>query len=133
MRITVFGVDLRDEFLEQRIGGRAGRDQDAEQRADPVVCRRGPAGVCHALSALLAVLDGASSYDEVLTVATTNDPKALDSAATRSARFDSIIEIGYRQLPLAAEGSAQDFKLSAAKLFPRGMVRRTMCHGHPPW
>lgn len=56
-----------------------------------------------ALSALLAALDGAASYDEVLTIATTNDPGSLDSAATRSARFDTVIEIGYPTRAAAAK------------------------------
>lgn len=45
------------------------------------------------LADLLSVLDGTVELDDVLTVATTNDPAALDQAAVRSARFDSIIEL----------------------------------------
>lgn len=55
------------------------------------------------LSSLLAALDGAASYEQVLTIATTNDPGSLDSAATRSARFDTIIEIGYPTHAAAAQ------------------------------
>lgn len=47
------------------------------------------------LAGLLAVLDGAEAYDHVLTIATTNDATSLDSAATRSARFDSILQLPY--------------------------------------
>lgn len=46
-----------------------------------------------ALANLLAALDGTGSYEDVVTLATTNDPTALDSAAVRSARFDAIIEV----------------------------------------
>jgi hypothetical protein len=44
-----------------------------------------------ALADLLAVLDGTETYQDVLTIASTNDPAALDAAATRSARFDSVL------------------------------------------
>ena len=42
----------------------------------------------------LTTLDGVmSSHDGIVTIATTNDVKALDDAAVRAARFDRIIEI----------------------------------------
>lgn len=42
----------------------------------------------------LTALDGVmSSHDGIVTIATTNDVKALDDAAVRAARFDRIIEI----------------------------------------
>jgi cell division protease FtsH len=42
----------------------------------------------------LTALDGVmSNHDGIVTVATTNDVKALDDAAVRAARFDRIIEI----------------------------------------
>lgn len=47
------------------------------------------------LAHLLSALDGTLPGDNVLTIATTNDPESLDKAAIRSARFDSLIEIGY--------------------------------------
>lgn len=46
------------------------------------------------LGAFLSALDGARRHNDVLTVATTNDPKAMDAAAIRTSRFDSIIEMG---------------------------------------
>jgi transitional endoplasmic reticulum ATPase len=46
-----------------------------------------------ALADFLAVLDGTEPYTDVLTIASTNDPAALDAAATRSARFDSVIHL----------------------------------------
>jgi cell division protease FtsH len=46
------------------------------------------------LHEFLAALDGVmSAHDGVVTVATTNDVKALDDAAVRAARFDRTIEI----------------------------------------
>ncbi|WP_380161668.1 ATP-binding protein [Kineococcus sp. R86509] len=46
-----------------------------------------------ALADFLAVLDGTEEYRDVLTIASTNDPAALDAAATRSARFDAVIHL----------------------------------------
>lgn len=46
-----------------------------------------------ALADFLAVLDGTEAYTDVLTIASTNDPAALDAAATRSARFDAVIHL----------------------------------------
>ncbi|HMS74681.1 AAA family ATPase [Gordonia sp. (in: high G+C Gram-positive bacteria)] len=46
------------------------------------------------LGAFLSALDGARRHNDVLSVATTNDPKAMDAAAIRASRFDSIIEMG---------------------------------------
>ncbi|MFW0793205.1 ATP-binding protein [Gordonia sp. CPCC 205515] len=60
---------------------------------DLYIRRRGD-GDDMGLGALLSALDGASKRDRVLTIATTNDPNALDAAATRAARFDSILELG---------------------------------------
>ena len=51
----------------------------------------GPAGV---LSEFLAAMD-AHPMAPLLTLASTNDTKSLDAAAIRSARFDSIIELGH--------------------------------------
>jgi cell division protease FtsH len=46
------------------------------------------------LHEFLTALDGVmSGHDGVVTIATTNDVKALDDAAVRAARFDRIIEI----------------------------------------
>ena len=59
---------------------------------DLYVRRRGD-GDDSALGALLSALDGATAHDRVLTIATTNDPRALDGAATRAARFDTVIEL----------------------------------------
>jgi ATPase family protein associated with various cellular activities (AAA) len=53
------------------------------------------------LSEFLAVMD-ADPMAPVLTMASTNDVKTLDAAAIRSARFDSIIEIGYPSRETAA-------------------------------
>jgi len=64
--------------------------------------RKGRQGAGRALADFLAVMDGAERYDDVLTLATTNDPHVLDKAAVRSARFDTIIEIGYPDRVAAA-------------------------------
>lgn len=47
------------------------------------------------LADFLAVMDGTEQYDDVLTLASTNDPAALDKAAVRSARFDAVIHLDY--------------------------------------
>jgi cell division protease FtsH len=55
------------------------------------------------LHEFLTALDGAmSNHDGVVTVATTNDIKALDDAAVRAARFDRIIEIPLPDVGLRA-------------------------------
>ncbi|GAB3168035.1 hypothetical protein GCM10027059_29990 [Myceligenerans halotolerans] len=41
----------------------------------------------------LDALDGARATDDVLTVATTNDPGALDPAVKRPGRFDTVLEV----------------------------------------
>ena len=46
-----------------------------------------------ALADFLAVLDGTEPYEDVLTIASTNDPAALDAAATRAARFDAVVHL----------------------------------------
>ncbi|SDU35278.1 AAA family ATPase [Jiangella alkaliphila] len=46
------------------------------------------------LHGFLAALDGAMSrHQGVVTVATTNDPRVLDDAAVRAARFDRTVEV----------------------------------------
>jgi hypothetical protein len=45
---------------------------------------------------LLQVLSGGSAYDDIITVATTNHPEAIDEAlAKRAGRFDAHIRMGY--------------------------------------
>ncbi|MEJ5913467.1 ATP-binding protein [Pseudokineococcus sp. 1T1Z-3] len=55
-----------------------------------------------ALADFLAVLDGTEPYTDVLTIASTNDPAALDAAVTRSARFDSVITLDPPDAPASA-------------------------------
>ena len=51
----------------------------------------------------LTALDGVmSNHDGIVTIATTNDVKALDDAAVRAARFDRIIEIPLPDVGLRA-------------------------------
>ena len=61
---------------------------------DLIVGSRKGRGSNAVLSEFLAVMD-ADPMAPLLTIASTNDVKTLDAAAVRSARFDSIIEIGY--------------------------------------
>ena len=45
---------------------------------------------------LLQVLSGGSAYDDIVTIATTNHPEAIDEALSRRAgRFDAHIRMGY--------------------------------------
>ena len=53
---------------------------------------------------LLQVLSGGSAYDEVVTIATTNHPEAIDEALSkRAGRFDAHVRLGY---PSPAEKAA---------------------------
>ncbi|MFM7077388.1 MAG: AAA family ATPase [Planctomycetaceae bacterium] len=45
------------------------------------------------LADFLATLDGARQRQDVLTIATTNDPQSLDPAAQRANRFDTIVSL----------------------------------------
>jgi hypothetical protein len=56
-----------------------------------------------ALHDFLTALDGAMSrHSDVVTVATTNDVRALDDATVRAARFDRTIELPLPDVPLRA-------------------------------
>ncbi len=78
------------------------------------------------LADFLSVLDGSAKYDDVLTIASTNDPDALDKAATRAARFDAVIHLDYpnrearatilRGLLARIDGCAVDCAAVAARL-----------------
>lgn len=68
---------------------------------DLIVGSRKGRGANSVLSEFLAVMD-ADPMAPLLTMASTNDVKTLDAAAIRSARFDSIIEIGYPDRDAAA-------------------------------
>ena len=63
--------------------------------------RRNRHGAPSVLSEFLAAMD-AHPMAPLLTLASTNDVSTLDAAAVRSARFDSIIEIGYPSREAAA-------------------------------
>ena len=69
---------------------------------DLIVADRRQRGDNRALSEFLAVMDTDPSAP-ILTLASTNDVNALDAASIRTARFDSIIEIGYPARRAAAE------------------------------
>jgi len=66
-----------------------------------VESRRNRYGAPSVLSEFLAVMD-AHPMAPLLTIASTNDVRALDAAAIRTARFDSIVEIGYPNREAAA-------------------------------
>lgn len=63
--------------------------------------RNGTGGM--SLADFLAVLDGSERYEDVLTIASTNDPEALDKAATRASRFDAIIHLDYPDVAARVE------------------------------
>ena len=67
---------------------------------DLIVGHRRAGGNAAALSEFLAVMD-VEPCAPILTLASTNDATALDAAAVRTARFDSIIEISYPDRTLA--------------------------------
>lgn len=67
---------------------------------DLVLGHRSSNGDNDALADFLSTLDGVLERSDVLTIATTNDPQALDPAAQRSSRFDMTIT-----LPLPDEAS----------------------------
>ncbi|GAB4969945.1 hypothetical protein MAHJHV54_44160 [Mycobacterium avium subsp. hominissuis] len=69
---------------------------------DLIVGNRRHHGEVRPLSEFLAVMDTDPSAP-ILTLASTNDVAALDAAAIRTARFDSIIEIGYPTSEAAAQ------------------------------
>lgn len=83
---------LREIYDETR---HLGRSVVVLEDLDLIVGSRRSGGRDESLAEFLSVLDGTRDYDDVLTIASTNDPKALDSAATRSARFDTIIELDF--------------------------------------
>jgi transitional endoplasmic reticulum ATPase len=69
---------------------------------DLIVGDRRKSSNTRALSEFLAVMDTDPSVP-ILTLASTNDVTALDAASIRTARFDSIIEIGYPNRDAAAQ------------------------------
>jgi transitional endoplasmic reticulum ATPase len=69
---------------------------------DLIVGDRRKSSDTRALSEFLAVMDTDPSAP-ILTLASTNDVTALDVASIRTARFDSIIEIGYPGRDAAAQ------------------------------
>jgi transitional endoplasmic reticulum ATPase len=66
------------------------------------------------LADFLAALDGVRQRNDILTIATTNDPKSLDPAAQRTSRFDMILTL---PLPDAATRA----RILAQHLAPLGL------------
>jgi hypothetical protein len=69
---------------------------------DLVLGHRDSSGDNTALADFLATLDGVRQREDVLTIATTNDPKSLDPAAQRSSRFDMIVTLPMPDAPSRA-------------------------------
>lgn len=67
---------------------------------DLVLGHRDGSGNNAPLADFLATLDGVRQREDILTIATTNDPKSLDPAAQRSSRFDMVVT-----LPMPDEAS----------------------------
>jgi transitional endoplasmic reticulum ATPase len=60
---------------------------------DLVLGHRDGSGHNQSLADFLSALDGVRQREDILTVATTNDPGSLDPAAQRSNRFDTVITL----------------------------------------
>ena len=60
---------------------------------DLVLGHRDGSGDNTGLADFLATLDGVRQREDILTIATTNDPKSLDPAAQRSSRFDMVVTL----------------------------------------
>jgi len=60
---------------------------------DLVLGHRDSSGTNTSLADFLSTLDGVHQRDDILTIATTNDPLSLDPAAQRSSRFDMVITL----------------------------------------
>jgi hypothetical protein len=60
---------------------------------DLVLGHRDGSGDNTGLADFLATLDGVRQREDILTIATTNDPKSLDPAAQRSSRFDMVLTL----------------------------------------
>jgi len=66
---------------------------------DLVLGHRDGSGSNTSLADFLSTLDGVRQRDDILTIATTNDPKSLDPAAQRSNRFDMVITLPMPDAP----------------------------------
>lgn len=66
---------------------------------DLVLGHRDGSGTNTSLADFLSTLDGVHQRDDILTIATTNDPKSLDPAAQRSSRFDMVITLPMPDAP----------------------------------
>lgn len=79
------------------------------------------------LGAFLTALDGARQHNDVLTIATTNDPKAMDAAAIRTSRFDSIIE-----MDLPSDHAAEAILTRALSTLDHTVDVRQVVRAFPP-
>jgi energy-coupling factor transporter ATP-binding protein EcfA2 len=60
---------------------------------DLVLGHRDGSGDNTGLADFLATLDGVRQREDILTIATTNDPRSIDPAAQRSSRFDMVVTL----------------------------------------
>jgi hypothetical protein len=60
---------------------------------DLVLGHRDGSGTNTSLADFLSTLDGVRQRDDILTIATTNDPRSLDPAAQRASRFDMVVTL----------------------------------------
>ena len=115
--VRVIAAELAGEFTTILADAHAMRHQIAELYSeaetfgptlvvlddiDLVLGHRDANGDNGALADFLATLDGVLERKDILTIATTNDPKSLDPAAQRASRFDVVIT-----LPLPDEDSRE--------------------------
>ena len=82
---------------------------------DLVLGHRDGSGDNTGLADFLATLDGVRQREDILTIATTNDPQSIDPAAQRSSRFDMVVT-----LPKPDEGSRS--KILERHLAPLGLA-----------
>jgi hypothetical protein len=66
---------------------------------DLVLGHRDSSGTNTSLADFLSTLDGVRQRDDILTIATTNDPRSLDPAAQRSSRFDMVVTLPMPDAP----------------------------------
>jgi transitional endoplasmic reticulum ATPase len=70
---------------------------------DLVLGHRDGSGHNNSLADFLSALDGVRQRQDILTIATTNDPESLDPAAQRSSRFDTVITLPMPDTDLRAQ------------------------------
>jgi energy-coupling factor transporter ATP-binding protein EcfA2 len=82
---------------------------------DLVLGHRDGSGDNTGLADFLATLDGVRQREDILTIATTNDPRSIDPAAQRSSRFDMVVT-------LPKPDAASRIKILERHLAPLGLA-----------